>query len=121
MSHPPLRRKTGEEKFGLIRFAKTGRESQNPHSLKNRRVRHPPKQVKNKCTDSAAVIGAPPAEDFAAGAVPIKLAVGFGDTATRAVVEISDDGGGFDLAFGVVGVPGPARLCSLITAIGAKN
>jgi hypothetical protein len=43
-------------------------------------------------------------EDFAAGAVPIELAAGLGDAAAGAVVEIGDASGGFDLAFGVVGV-----------------
>src|SRR5690242_13416803 len=43
-------------------------------------------------------------EDFAAGAVPIELAVGFGDAAAGGVVEIGDARGGFHLAFGVIAV-----------------
>jgi hypothetical protein len=40
--------------------------------------------------------------DFAAGAVPVQFAVGFGDAATGAVVEIGETGGGFNLALGVI-------------------
>src|SRR5579859_1837801 len=43
-------------------------------------------------------------EDFAARAVPVKLAVGFGDAAAGGVVEIGDASGGFNLGLGVVGI-----------------
>lgn len=41
-------------------------------------------------------------QDFAARAVPVELAAGFGNAAAAAVVSIGDTGGGFDLAFRVV-------------------
>ena len=44
------------------------------------------------------------AEDFAAGAIPVEFAIGFGDAASGTIVGISDASGGLNLRFGVVGV-----------------
>jgi hypothetical protein len=47
-------------------------------------------------------------EYFAARAVPVELAVGFGDAAAIAVIAVADTGGGLKLAFAVpcIGVNG---------------